>query len=67
VDTVLPLTQEGVEAARRGYGTGQTDFQRVLTAEDVHYRAQLEATEVAAEHLTHLVMLTQLLATEDTP
>jgi len=37
----------------------------VLAAEDSFYRAELEAAMVAAEHLTHLVMLEQLLLTED--
>ena len=67
VESVLPLTEEGVAAALRGYRTGQTDFLSVLTAEDARYRAELEATEVAAEHLTHLVMLDQLLEPENTP
>jgi hypothetical protein len=36
----------------------------VLAAEDSFYRAQLDAARVAAEHLTHLVMLDQLLSRE---
>ena len=67
VESVLPIAREGVEAALRGYRTGQTDFPSVLMAEDARYRAELEATEVAAEHLTHLVMLEQLLEPENTP
>jgi len=67
VESVLPITREGVDAALRGYRTGQTDFLSVLIAEDARYRAELEATEVAAEHLTHLVMLEQLLEPENTP
>ncbi len=67
VSSVLPLTREGVGAALRGYRTGQNDFLSVFTAVDTHYRAELEATEVAAEHLTHLVMLEQLLEPETAP
>ena len=67
VESVLSITREAVDAALRGYRTGQTDFLSVLTAEDARYRAQLEAAQVAAEHLTHLVMLEQLLKPEDTP
>ncbi len=67
VSSVLPLTREGVGAALRGYRTGQSDFLSVFAAVDTHYRAELEATEVAAEHLTHLVMLEQLLEPENAP
>jgi outer membrane protein TolC len=67
VESVLPVTREAVAATLRGYRTGQTDFLSVLTAEDARYRAELEASEVAAQHLTHLVMLEQLLTSEDTP
>ena len=67
VQSVLPLTREGVDAALRGYRTGQTSFLSVLTAEDAGYRAELEAAEIAAQHLIHLVMLDQLLAPERTP
>ena len=67
VESVLPVTREAVEAALRGYRTGQTDFLSVLSVEDGRYRAELEAAEVAAEHLTHLVMLEQLLEPESGP
>ncbi|MDX2120928.1 MAG: TolC family protein [Gemmatimonadota bacterium] len=67
VSSVLPLTREGVGAAVRDYRTGQAAFLGVYTAVDTHYRAELEAAEVAARHLTHLVMLEQLLEPEDTP
>ena len=67
VSSVLPLTREGVGAALRGYRTGQGDFLSVFTALDTHYHAELEAAEVAAEHLTHLVMLEQLLEPENAP
>ena len=67
VDSVLPLAREGVEAALRGYGTGRGDFQSVLTAEETRYQVEVETAGVAAEHLTHLVMLEQLLAPEDSP
>lgn len=67
VSSVLPLTREGVGAALRDYRTGRAAFLGVFTAVDTHYRAELEAAEVAARHLTHLVMLGQLLEPEDTP
>ena len=67
VSSLLPLTREGVGIALRDYRTGQSDFLSVFTALDVHYRAQLEAAEVATEHLTHLVMLEQLLEPENAP
>jgi len=41
------------------------DFLNVLAVEDALYRARLDAGQVAAEHLTHLVMLEQLLAQGD--
>lgn len=65
--SVLPLTREAVGAALRGYRTGQNDFLSVFAALDTHYHAELEASEVAAEHLTHLVMLQQLLEPENAP
>jgi len=67
IESVLPVTREGVDAALRSYRTGQTEFLSVLTAQDARYRAELEAAEIAAEHLTHLVMLDQLLEPETTP
>ena len=67
IESVLPITREGVDAALRSYRTGQADFLSVLLAEDAQYRAELEANEVAAEHLTHLVMLDQLLEPENAP
>lgn len=66
VESVLPLSREGVEAILRGYRVGQADFLSVLAAEDSHYRAELETAEVAADHLTHLVMLSLLLESEET-
>ena len=67
VSSVLPLTREGVGTALRDYRTGRAAFLGVFTAVDTHYRAELEAADVAARHLTHLVMLGQLLEPEDTP
>ncbi len=64
VDQVIPAAQATVDAALRGYRVGQVDFLNVLAVEDALYRAQLDAAAVAAEHLTHLVMLDQLLAQE---
>lgn len=67
LDEVLPSAQASQEAALRGYRVGQTDFQVVLAAAETLYRVQLEAAEVAAEHLTHLVMLEQLTREEEAP
>jgi outer membrane protein TolC len=65
VTQVIPSAQLAVEAALRSYRVGQAPFLNVLAAEDSNYRARLEAAMVAAEHLTHLVMLEQLLLGED--
>lgn len=62
---VIPSAELAVEAALRSYRVGQTPFLNVLAAEDSNYRARLEAVMVAAEHLTHLVILEQLLLGED--
>ena len=62
---VVPSAFATVEAVLRSYRVGQAPFLNVLAAEDSFYRAELEAAMVAAEHLTHLVMLEQLLLTED--
>ena len=64
---VIPSAWATVEAVLRSYRVGQAPFLNVLAAEDSFYRAEVEAAMVAAEHLTHLVMLEQLLLTEDTP
>jgi outer membrane protein, heavy metal efflux system len=58
---VIPSAEATVEAVLRSYRVGQAPFLNVLAAEDSLYRAQLDAAMVAAEHLTHLVMLEQLL------
>ena len=62
---VIPSAQATVEAVLRSYRVGQAPFLNVLAAEDSLYRAELDAVMVAAEHLTHLVMLEQLLLPED--
>ncbi len=62
---VIPSAFVTVEAVLRSYRVGQAPFLNVLAAEDSFYRAELEAAMVAAEHLTHLVMLEQLLLSED--
>jgi outer membrane protein TolC len=62
---VIPSAGATVDAVLRSYRVGQAPFLNVLAAEDSFYRAELEATMVAAEHLTHLVMLEQLLLKED--
>jgi outer membrane protein, heavy metal efflux system len=67
ITQVIPSAGATVEAVLRSYRVGQAPFLNVLAAEDSFYRAELEATMVASEHLTHLVMLEQLLLREDAP
>jgi cobalt-zinc-cadmium efflux system outer membrane protein len=62
---VIPAAEATVDAVLRSYRVGQAPFLNVLAAEDSLYRAQLDAAMVAAEHLTHLVILEQLLLRED--
>jgi outer membrane protein TolC len=62
---VIPAAEATVEAVLQSYRVGQAPFLNVLAAEDSLYRAQLDAVMVAAEHLTHLVMLEQLLLREE--
>jgi cobalt-zinc-cadmium efflux system outer membrane protein len=62
VTQVVPSAEMTAEAALRSYRVGQVDFLNVLAVDDALYRARLDAVQVAAEHLTHLVMLRQLLA-----
>ncbi len=64
---VIPAAEATVEAVLRSYRVGQAPFLNVLAAEDSLYRARLDTAMVAAEHLTHLVMLEQLLLREETP
>lgn len=64
---VIPAAEATVEAVLRSYRVGQAPFLNVLAAEDSLYRARLDAAMVAAEHLTHLVMLEQLLLREEAP
>jgi len=63
-DQVVPAAQATVDASLRVYRVGKIEFLTVLAAEDALYRAELDAARVAAEYLTHLVMLDQLLARE---
>jgi cobalt-zinc-cadmium efflux system outer membrane protein len=65
VERVIPTAREGLEAALRGYRVGRNDFLSVLTTQGELYRAESETAQVAAEHLTHLVMLELLLEPED--
>lgn len=65
VTQVVPAALMTTDAALRSYRVGQVDFLNVLAVEDALYRARLDAVQVAAEHLTHLVMLRQLLAQGD--
>jgi outer membrane protein TolC len=64
-ERVVPSAQATVDATLRNYRVGQVQFLTVLATEDALYRARLDAARVAAEHLTHLVMLEQLLNPED--
>ena len=64
---VIPAAEATVEAVLRSYRVGQAPFLNVLAAEDSLYRARLDAAMVAAEHLTHLVMLEQLMLREEAP
>jgi outer membrane protein TolC len=64
---VVPSAQATVDATLRSYRVGQVEFLTVLASEDALYRAELDAARVAAEYLTHLVMLDQLLSREDAP
>jgi outer membrane protein TolC len=66
-DQVVPSAQATVDATLRNYRVGQVQFLTVLATEDALYRAELDAARVAAEHLTHLIMLDQLLSSEDVP
>ena len=65
VTQVVPSAEMTAEAALRSYRVGQVDFLNVLAVEDALYRARLDAARVAAEHLTHLAMLEQLLVQGD--
>ncbi len=67
VDGVLPAAHGTVESVLRSYQVGRAEFLTLLSVEDACFRAQLEAAEVAAEYLTHLVMLRQLTAGERQP
>ncbi len=64
-DQVVPSARATVDASLRVYRVGKVEFLTVLAAEDALYRAELEAAQVAAAYLTHLVMLEQLLAPEE--
>src|SRR6267378_3862891 len=67
VDGVLPTAQGTVESVLRSYQVGRAEFLTLLSVEDARFRAELEAAEVAADYLTHLVMLQQLTAGENRP
>jgi outer membrane protein TolC len=64
---VVPGAQATVDATLRSYRVGRVEFLTVLATEDALYRAELDAARVAAEHLTHFVMLEQLLTREGAP
>ena len=63
-DGVLPTAQGTVESVMHSYQVGRAEFLTLLSVEDTHYRAQLEAAAVAADYLTQLVMLRQLTTGE---
>lgn len=63
-DRVVPAARATVEATLRTYRVGQIEFVTVLAAEDALYRAELDAARVAAEHLTHLVTVEELVRRE---
>jgi outer membrane protein TolC len=65
VDKVIPAASATVDASVRSYRVGQVEFLNVIATEDALYRAELDAARVAAEHLTHLVLLEQLVSRED--
>ena len=67
VERVLPSARATADASRRSYRVGRVDFLSVLAAEDARYKAELDAAMAASEHLTHLVMLEQLLPRKDLP
>jgi cobalt-zinc-cadmium efflux system outer membrane protein len=64
---VVPGAQATVDATLRSYRVGRVEFLTVLATEDALYRAELDAARVAAEHLTHFVMLEQLLTPVSAP
>ena len=64
VDAILPAARATTESVLRSYQVGRTEFLTLLAVEDARYRAELEATAVAAELYTHLVMLRELTAWE---
>jgi outer membrane protein TolC len=64
-DQIVPSSQATVDATLRSYRVGQVQFLTVLATEDALYRAQLDAARVAADYLTHLIVLEQLLSPED--
>src|SRR6266536_2544181 len=64
VDGVLPTAQGTVESVMRSYQVGRAEFLTLLSVEDAHFRAQLEAAAVAADYLTQLAMLRQLTTGE---
>lgn len=64
---IVPTAREVADAALRGYRVGQVDFLSLLSAFDARFRAELELAGATADHLTHFVMLEELLRGEDQP
>jgi cobalt-zinc-cadmium efflux system outer membrane protein len=67
VSRIVPGARATVESSLRGYRVGTVTFASLLAAQDALYAAELEVAAVAAEHLTHLVMLEQLVSPEVAP
>ncbi len=67
VDGVLPSARGTVESVLRSYQVGRAEFLTLLSVEDAHYRAELEAAQVAADYQAQLVRLRQLTAEESRP
>jgi len=58
---VIPAARETTEAALRSYRVGQVDFLNLLATQDSQYRTEVELAMAIADHLTHLVMLEELV------
>jgi len=67
VDGVLPNARGTVESVLRSYQVGRTEFLTLVSVEDARYRAELEATQVAADYQAQRIRLRQLTAQESRP
>lgn len=64
MDGVVPTARSTVQSVLRTYQVGRTELLTLLAVQDALFRAELEAAAVAAEHQTHLAMLRELTAGE---